>query len=262
MPRHTPIFTSRRRDIFVQKKSKPRKRRLTRWVVVMALLGLLVVGIQNAYSSLSGSDFFLMEHIRVSGIDLLPETDVIACTQLKVGSNLFAFDLEAATERLEQQPMIKKALLVREPPETLVITLVERQPIGLLNTSDGLMGLDEAGQVFPLPNIKLDLPVITGGDVQHDSTGTWAVNLAKFMTTLKVRTPAFWREVSEICTDNPHSVTLNLVADDLALRMRFENPEQQIRNFKAYIHATSGLGADLAYIDLRYQDQVVVGRRN
>lgn len=260
MPRHTPLYTSHRS--FVQKKTKPKKRKLTRWVVVVALLGLLVVGIQNAYSSLSGSDFFRMEHIRVSGNDLLPETDVIACTQLKIGSNLFAFDLEAATERLEQQPMIKKALLVREPPETLVIALVERRPVGLLNTPDGLMGLDEAGQVFPLPNARLDLPVITGVNVLQDSTGIWATNLAKFLTTLKVRTPAFWREVSEICTDNPHSAILYLVADDLALRMRFENPEQQLRNFKAYTHATSGLGADLAYIDLRYQDQVVVGKRN
>ncbi|MDP6037579.1 MAG: FtsQ-type POTRA domain-containing protein [Candidatus Latescibacteria bacterium] len=262
MPRHTPIYTSQRSGISAPQKTKPKKRRLTRWVVIVALLGLLVVGIQNAYSSLSGSDFFRMEHIRVSGNDLLPESEIIACTQLEVGNNLFAFDLEAATERLEQQPMIKKVLLVREPPETLVITLVERQPVGLINTPDGLVGLDESGQVFPLPNAKLDLPVITGVDVQRDSTDIWVMNLAKFLTTLKVSTPSFWRGVSEICTDNPHSATLYLVADNLALRMRFKNPEQQLQNFKAYTQATSGLGADLAYIDLRYQDQVVVGKRN
>lgn len=263
MARHTPIYISRRSEIpqrTVHAKKQPRK--LARWVVIVALLGLLVVGIQNAYSSLAGSDFFRMEHIRVSGNTLLTEHDVIAFSQLTVGSNLFAADLDAATERLAQEPMIKNVLLVREPPETLVITLTERAPVGLLNTPDGLMGLDAAGDIFPLPNVQLDLPVLTGVDFQQDSMGVWTRSLAEFVTALKLNTPAFWREVSEIRTDNPHSATVHLVADDLALRMRFEYPELQIRNFRAYTQASSGLGADLAYIDLRYRDQVVVGRRN
>ena len=264
MARHTPIYTSHRNDVQVRRTPAPKKhpRRLARWVVLMALLGLLVVGIQNAYSSLAGSDFFRMEHIRVTGNTLLSVDDVVACSQLEVGNNLFGADLDAATESLAEDPIIKKVLLVREPPETLVITIEEKRPVGLLNTPEGLMGLDDAGDVFPVPNAQLDLPILSGVDLKQDSTGVWTKALAGFMTELHVRTPAFWREVSEIRTDNPHSATVYLVADDLALRMRFDNPEQQIRNFRAYTQASSGLGADLAYIDLRYQDQVVVVRRN
>ena len=239
-----------------------RPRKLARWVIVMTLLSLLVVGIQNAYSSLADSDFFLMTHIRVLGNSLMSEADVVALSQLQVGANLFACDITSATERMAQHPMVKKVLLHRELPETLVISIEERQPVGLLNTPNGLLGLDESGKIFPLsPAAQVDLPILTGVDLQRDKDGTWASALAGFVTELQIRTPAFWREISEIRTDNPHSATVYLVADDLALRMRFENPEKQIRNFRAYTQATSGLGIDLAYIDLRYRDQVIVGRR-
>lgn len=239
-----------------------RPRKFARWVIVMTLMSLLGVGIQNAYSSLTDSDFFLMTHIRVLGNSLMSETEILALSQLQVGTNLFACDITSVTERVAQHPMVKKVLLHREPPETLVISIEERQPVGLLNTPNGLMGLDESGKIFPLsPAAQVDLPILTGIDLQRDKDGSWASALAKFVTALQIRTPAFWREISEICTDNPHSATVYLVADDLALRMRLENPEKQIRNFRAYTQASSGLGTDLAYIDLRYRDQVIVGRR-
>ena len=271
MSEYKPIYISHRKknvqgamnstlDTIPAPRKRPRK--LARWVIVMTLMSLLGVGIQNAYSSLTDSDFFLMTHIRVLGNSLMSEAEVVAFSQLQVGTNLFACDITSATERVAQHPMIKKVLLHREPPETLVISIEERQPVGLLNTPNGLMGLDKSGKIFPLsPAAQVDLPVLTGVDLQRDKDGSWASALAKFVTELQIYTPAFWREISEICTDNPHSATVYLVADDLALRMRFENPAKQIRNFRAYTQATSRLGTDLSYIDLRYRDQVIVGRR-
>ena len=270
MPEYKPIYTSHRPAKAREatntslNATTPQKhpRKLARWVIVMTLMSLLGVGIQNAYSSLADSDFFLMAHIRVERNTMMSEAEVVALSQLQVGTNLFANDITAAKERLAQHPMVKKVLLHREPPETLVIRIEERQPVGLLNTPDGLMGLDESGKIFLLsPAAQVDLPILTGVDLQRDKDGSWASALAKFVTEMQIRTPAFWREISEICTDNPHSATVYLVADDLALRMRLENPEKQVRNFRAYTQASSGLGTDLAYIDLRYRDQVIVGRR-
>ena len=260
---HKPAKTSIAMNTTMDTTPAPQKRprKLARWVIVMTLMSLLGVGIQNAYSSLADSDFFLIAHIRVEKNTMMSEAAIVALSQLQVGTNLFANDITAAKERLEQHPMVKKVLLHRELPETLVIGIEERQPVGLLNTSEGLVGLDESGKIFPLPPAaQVDLPILTGVDLQRDEDGASVRALAKFVTELQNRTPAFWREISEIRTDTPHSATVYLVADDLALRMRFENPEQQVRNFRAYTQATSGIGTDLAYVDLRYRDQVVLGR--
>ena len=265
MPRQRAIYTSYRSGKNAPLNARPvqrRPRRFVRWAMAMTVLSLLVVGIQNAYSSLADSEFFRVAHIRVRGNTLVSDADVVAWSQLQVGANLFACDIASATERVAQQPMVKKALLLREPPETLVIVLEERRPVGLLNASDGLMGLDASGKIFPLsPSAQVDVPILTGVGLQRDKDGTRARALAGFVKELQVRMPAFWREISEIRTDDPRVATVYLVADDLALKMRFENPEQQIRNFRAYTQAAFIHGQALAYIDLRYRDQVVVGKR-
>lgn len=267
MSKHKPVYTSLKGGVIYPRhaamvtpapKKKKRSIRFARWVTMLSAAGLLVVGIQNAYSSLSASDFFVMSQIKVVGHAMLSEGDVIRSSGLSTGGNLFACDLPGATERLAQHPMIEQALMIREPPETLVISLVERQPIALVNAPEGLMGLDKTGRIFPLPSVPLDLPIATGGG--RDSAQVLP-RLGAFLTAIKNNAPDFWRDVSEVHVENSQTATLYLVGDGLPLRMKFEHPEQQVQNFRAFTAATSGAMADLAYIDLRFRDQVVVGRR-
>lgn len=262
MSTHKPVYASRNviypRIHAVRLSPAPKKRtiRFMRWVTLLSVAGLLVIGIQNAYSSLSASDLFVMSQIKVVGQAMLSESEVIRSSGLSTGSNLFACDLPGATERLAQHPMIEQVLMIREPPETLVISLVERQPIALVNTPDGLMGLDQKGRIFPLPAALLDLPIVT--DTRPDSAHVMP-RLAAFLAALKNNAPDFWRDISEIRVENPQELTLYLAGDGLPLRMKLEHPEQQVQNFRAF--TTSGAMGDLAYIDLRFRDQVVVGRR-
>ena len=228
------------------------------------MVGLLLLGIQNAYPALAASDFFRMSRISVVGNRLLPEGDVVVWSGLEIGDNLFACNLETATDRLEAQPMIEQALLLREPPETLVIELQEREPVALLATPEGLMGLNAEGIVFPLPQVPLDLPAVTGITVIRDSTGRWQAdrlaNIATFVNQLKRRTPDFWQDVSEVCMAQLGLATVYLVGDGLALRMRLEEADRQVHKFKTYVNAVKDQGIDLAYVDLRYRDQVVIGK--
>ena len=124
MPRHTPIFytplqngeTVFRTPATTKRPPSQKSPRVIRWMATLALLGLLVVGIQNAYPSLVHSELFLMEKIDVDGNRLLPKEEVVAWSALSVGGNLFACDLASATERLQAQPIIERVLLRREPP--------------------------------------------------------------------------------------------------------------------------------------------------
>lgn len=264
MSKHKPVYASMKvvylRNNTAPPPPAPKKRsiRFMRWVTMFSAAGLLVIGIQNAYSSLSASDLFLMSQIKVVGNAMLSEGEVIRSSGLSTGGNLFACDLTSATERLADHPMIEQALMIREPPETLVISLVERQPIALVNTPGGLMGLDKTGQIFSLPSAPLDLPVVTES---HRDSAQDMPRLAAFLTALKNNAPDFWRDISEVNVEKSQIVTLYLAGDGLPLRMKLEHPEQQVQNFRAFTAATSGAMVDLAYIDLRFRDQVVVGRR-
>jgi cell division protein FtsQ len=242
----------------------PHPRKTLRLIAVIAVLGLLVVGIQNASSALAESDFFKMSHIKVVGNQLLPEKEVIGWAQLNVGDNLFDCDLDAVTKRIERQPIVKRVLLLREPPETVVISLEERRPVVLVSTREGLMGLDAESHLFPVPNTPINLPILSNLSVSRDSIGHYRNDMlpawVAFASSLKRESPEFWEEVSEIRVSDKNSATVYLVGDQLTLRMHLKNAKQQVQNFRAYTQTSSQKIADLAYIDLRFENQVVVGK--
>jgi len=226
---------------------------------LLALLTLLFVGIQNAYPALSGSDLFQLAEISVIGNRLLEEHTVVQQSALSVGGDLFGTDLAAATDRLTAHPMIRHALLVRQPPEGLVISIEEREPIALVLTPEGVQGLDDAGSCFPLPQARLDLPVVTGLEKLSSGEATAVAALVSFAQTLSARAPALWENMSEIHVVRPGEALVYLVGDGLRLRMRFEDAEAQARNFQAYEASLTGRPHPAAYIDLRFTNQVVVG---
>ncbi len=270
MPRHTAFFTPVDRErIGVSSRTSRRGTyrkhfQVLRWVLLLVLLGLLVLGIQNAYSALSGSDFFRVEQISVIGNRLLTPSDVVHRSGLKSGGNLFEADLKAATERLGSHPVIRGALLLRQPPGTLVISVAERHPIALVITGAGARGLDHDGDLFPLPPAPLDLPVLTGlleagSDSSDAHGGPQLSRTLRFLEDLEARVPGFLDGVSEVHVQGPDEARVYLLADGLELRMRLERAGEQACNLRSYLASVNREDRP-NYVDLRFRDQVVVGK--
>jgi cell division protein FtsQ len=235
-------------------------------VVSLALLGLLIFGIQNAYPALTGSDLFQLQDISVVGNRLLTEDEVVAQCGLAVGMNLFQADLEAATEKIRTHPVVQRALLQRQPPETLVITVRERAPIALVSIDGELCGLEWDGSCFPLPQAVLDLPVVTGlSSVATDSAGSTSEEVlrevAGFVDGVRRVAPGLLAEVSEMHLESIDDLRIHLVGSAVVLKMGLTDSEQQSRNYLAYAQRRAHRDEAPAYVDLRFEDQVVVGMR-
>jgi cell division protein FtsQ len=270
MPRHVAIHTRTDARYRVHTESEeagsPRRRgRILRWVSLAALLGLLFFGFQNAYPSLAGSEIFRLAEITVVGNDLLTTEAVVVQSGLAIGGNLFDADLTSAKARLTSLPIIQDALLLRQPPGRLVVSVRERRPVALISTVAGMVGLDAAAAVFPIPQAPVDLPIVTGlrgvlADSLSDAQSRQLVRLADFVATLQASAPRFLDEVSEVHLTSSDEVLVYLVGDGLELRMRLEDADVQARNFAAFVDA-GGCRTDApAYVDLRYSGQVVVGK--
>ncbi len=262
MSSHRPIYSrTQERERISHEEPAPRSPvRILRWIVVLALVGLLLFGIQNAYSALTDSDLFRLDHITVVGNRLLKEREVAILSGLEIGVNLFAADLRAATQRLVADPKIKDALLLRQPPGGLLIELQERHPLALAATSEGLHGLDGDGVLFPLPQAPFNLPIVTGIETAADSSGDYRFShLVAFLEQLRLKEPAFLEEVSEVHMVSVTEARVYLVGDGMTLRMRLENPAGQVRRFDAFVKAGAHRIQTPAYVDLRFSNQVVVG---
>ena len=262
MSSHRPIYsrTQERERIPAEEQETRPPVRVLRWIVTLALVGLLIFGIQNAYSALTDSDLFRLDRISVAGNRLLEESEVAVLSGLEIGVNLFSADLMAATQRLAANPVIKDALLLRQPPGGLLIQLQERRLLALAATSDGLCGLDEDGVLFPLPQTPLNLPIVTGIEAVVDTPGAYRFShLVTFLEQIGSNAPAFLDEVSEIHMVSATEARIYLVGDGLTLRMRLEDAVDQVRRFNAFFKSGAHRIRTPVYVDLRFSNQVVVG---
>jgi cell division protein FtsQ len=261
MPRHSPIYTRlhEQERLSIADNTEGllgRPTRLLRWIVILAFLGLVLFGIQNAYSALIESDLFRLEDISVSGNEMLTFREVVARSGLDIGENLFETDLQTATSQLMSHPLVRDALVLRRPPGSLEITIEERRPLALLSTPAGLVGLDGEGTLCNLPPVPLDLPIITNIEALTDSNGVQRLDhLVEFLKALDACD--FLEDVSEICPLDQTQARLLMVGDGLDVRMRFKHAAQQAASLKRFLNETRSQG--MAYVDLRYEHQVVVG---
>lgn len=128
---------------------RSRRRRIT-WAVVGALLvGLIAVVVIGAYSPLMA-----LREIRVEGASRVPAAEVQAAFSGVVGTPLPLIDSEVVHEALSAFPLIETYSTETIPPGTLVIRIVERTPVGVIDTGNGLELVDAAGVVIERPEAR------------------------------------------------------------------------------------------------------------
>ena len=100
-----------------------------RLLLILPLMGLLslVWGIWEWRQSRAYAAQFELVAIEVNGLRLLTGEDVLEASGLEIGDNVLEVDLRAVANQLEAVPWVRRAVVVRKPPDRLVVELVERQ---------------------------------------------------------------------------------------------------------------------------------------
>jgi cell division protein FtsQ len=140
----------------------------------VAAFSLRVVGLLAVVASIFGAGWaalrwitttprLAIDEITIAGNDRATEPELLSLLGITPGENLLVADLAGAHARLAAHPWVRSVAVARRFPQGLEITIVERQPLALVDL-DRLYLLDERGEVFKraLPGDPLDLPVITG----------------------------------------------------------------------------------------------------
>lgn len=134
---------------------QPRSAEETR--VVAALLGLLaVVGL---YAFLQ-SPFFSLARLDIIGTAAVTSEEIAALTGVRTGDNLLTVDMKRVAENVARHPRVERAAVRRSLPGALVVTVVEYEPLVLLETEERLIALAEDGTEIPhSPEEAARLPV-------------------------------------------------------------------------------------------------------
>ncbi|MGP3535082.1 FtsQ-type POTRA domain-containing protein [Microbacterium sp. RD1] len=120
--------------------ARQRRRRML-WLGIAAAVVLLVLGtVGAAYSPL-----FAVERIEVVGTSTLDPAAVTDALAAQVGTPLPLVDESEVKAALVQFPLVESYTLEAQPPHGLLVRIVERTPVGVLETRAGFTVVDAAG---------------------------------------------------------------------------------------------------------------------
>ncbi len=156
---------------------RSRQRRVT-WLVGVLSLAVMAALVTGAvYSPLLS-----LTTITVEGASRVSAASVRAAVGPQLGMPLALLDFGKITRSLSKFPLIRSFVTEIVPPNTLVIRIAERAPIGTVLTPAGFIVVDPAGVVIDtVPDRPPGLPLIELGTASKDSvafTAAVAVLLA------------------------------------------------------------------------------------
>jgi cell division protein FtsQ len=146
----------------VRRFTKRSRLRRATWITVLAsVVALAVAAVAVAYSPLMA-----LREVRVEGTSRIAEADVRAAFDERVGTPLPLIAPDEVQRALSDFPLIETYSTETVPPGTLVVRIVERTPVGVLDTSSGFVAVDAAGVVVDrvdAPAEGLPLIEVEGG---------------------------------------------------------------------------------------------------
>jgi cell division protein FtsQ len=193
-----------------------------------------------------------IEDVFVVGRSRTPPATLLKAMEVARGAPILAFDLEAARQRVEALPWIRSASVQRVLPNTVIVRVVERQPLALWQNQGKFALIDEDGQVISRDDVSAftELPVVVGDD---------APGQTRALLELLAKEPELAPMVRAAVRVGRRRWNLSL-AGGIDVRLPEENPADAWRRLAEY-HRTHGvLRSDVKVVDLRLPDRLIVRR--
>lgn len=125
-----------------QKNLKKEKRAFSPLSPRVYFIVILLIGSIGLYFSLK-SPIFNVDHISVSGNTLTDAETIIKISAVPVGNNIFQLNTAQHEKYIEDLYYIKKADIKRVLPSSVVIAVVEKEPVFIISDGGNYIYLDE-----------------------------------------------------------------------------------------------------------------------
>lgn len=200
--------------------------------------------------SLTSAAGFQIAAVKLSGQKETTEFEILEALEIQQGTSLALFDASAARERLSHIPWVDAVSVQKLYPGTLQVRIDEREAYALWQRGDLLSVIDSKGQVISddVDGRYANLLMLIGHGAQY--RGGEVLDALDAVPELRVRVRA-----ARLVSDRRWDL---LLENGITLRL----PEKDVARALADVvtmDAENGLLArDIAMIDLRLQDRVVV----
>ena len=208
-----------------------------------------------------------IQRVLIDGSQIIPAQQLYAMSGITMKSSLCSVDMYAMRNRILAQPFIKSVSVYRQYPDVIRIRVKEREPIATLN--NGSMYYLDA-ESFLLPYVqttaKLDLPMINGvSEMQKIHPGDYlaqpeiqqAIQLLQFAQAID---SSMYHFISEVNMNSGGDIILYSTDVGVPIYLGRGDIPKKLLTLQSFWgkFLKTGNAEKLKYVDLRFDDQVVV----
>lgn len=233
--------------------SRNKYRRKLSWYLTWSLIFFFLFS--AAATLIITLPIFKVQSVLVEGDRLLTEGEILRAAALPLGENIFLIRFGQAGQRLEGNPVIKKADFIRRLPDTIIVQVEERKEVAVTVMNERSVLIDEGGYIFipsNFPDISR-LPVLTGLRQEYvyrsrlvGPVGEGLIKLLADFVNLISPTKL------QVDVSNPEEINL-LVDDTLRIKIgEAQDLERKILVFEAIFQRVKDQKDKIEYLDLRH----------
>ena len=237
-------------------------RKLTIGFAALLLTGVMLIAGANLWKG-----ELIVRRVTVAGNNVVMANEILQLAHIETGAKLYDLDLMRIQKDVLSHYFLKEVVVERDLPSTVRITVVERSPLAMISGGE-LRYLDPEGVVLPhsVSGELFDLPLISGipsglstnvGSVLRHPDIEEALNI---LTTAKHVGNDLFHLVSEIRLRNGGDLVFYTAEAGIPILFGRGNAASKlVRLLTFWESVVRERGpSSLQYIDLRFEDQVVV----
>ena len=208
-----------------------------------------------------------VRRVAVEGNRIVETPEILQLVKIVKDAQLHEVDLMAVRKNVLSHYFIKDAVVERDLPATIKITVKERAPLAIVNAQEVLY-LDEDGVVLPhsISKALFDLPILSGvpGTITLKPGMTLknadVQEALEILATSKLLGKELYYMISEVRLRDGGDIVLYAAEWGVPIIMGKGNiPNKLVRLETFWREVVRQQGSErLQYVDLRFDDQIVV----
>ena len=234
----------------------------------------LIATVTLVWGSFSWADYtqlFNNPNIVFAGNSIVNESEYKSFLLKEYGSNIFTEDLSAISNRIEAHAYVAGARVSKQFPKGILIEVFERYPVALINNNPLLL-IDNNNTVLPFRSNSFDfqIPILSNFEITNDlfpigkqTLSPVVINVVQFLNRIKKEYPQLYQNLSEVRLSKYNDYELILAEEPTKIVIGKSMSWSKILVLKEFEKSVSGrkVLTDYAYLDLRYDNQVITKER-
>ena len=225
----------------------------------------------GSFSWAEYTQLFKNPNIVFSGNSIVDESEYRSFLLKEYGSNIFTEDLSTISNRIEEHPYIAGVRVSKHFPKVILIEVSERYPVALINNNPLLL-IDNNNVVLPFRSNSFDyqIPILSNFKITNDlypvgkqTLSPVAIDVVQFLNRIKKEYPQLYQNLSEVRLSKYNDYELILAEEPTKIVIGKSMTWSKILVLKEFEKSVSGRKSltDYAYLDLRYDNQVITKER-